>query len=172
MSGEERRDGARLITELGVVLRPSKGGEPLDDRATAHDVSIKGFKLETQAQLTENMMLAFTLELPMGESAAGKGRVVWANRDTFATWAGVEIVSMSWGDKRRLKRMVSPDGVDWDRLASLCVKLAMALTVIAAAHRIILSGQLRELFASLAPKIIALFVMGWALVGLLKRPRR
>ena len=172
MSGDERRDGARLITELGVVLRPSKGGEPLDDRATAHDVSIKGFKLETQAQLTENMMLAFTLELPRAESATGKGRVVWANRDTFATWAGVEIVSMSWGDKRRLKRMISPDGVDWDRLAVLCVKLAMALTVIAAAHRILMSAQLRALFAALAPKIIALFVMAWALTGLLKRPRR
>lgn len=172
MSGDERRAGARFITELGVVLSPSKGGEPLDDRATAHDVSVKGFKVETQAQLTEKMMLAFTLELSRGETATGKGRVVWCNRDSFATWAGVEIVSMPWGDKRRLSRLVDPDGVDWERLTSLCIKLAMILTVVAAAHRIVTSGHLRELFGRLLPKMVALLVMGWALLNLLRRPRR
>lgn len=172
MSGDERREGARFITELSVSLHPSKGGEAIDDRATAHDVSVKGFKVETQAQLTENMMLAFTLDLRAGETASGKGRVVWCNRETFACWAGVEIVSMSWGDRRRLKKLVAPDGVDWERLTELCLKLAMALVVLAAAHRILLSGHLRELFGRLAPKMIALLVMGWALVNLLKRPRR
>lgn len=172
MSGDERRTGARFITDLSVTLRTSKGGDPIDDRATAHDVSVKGFKVETQAQLTENMMVAFTLELPAGETAAGKGRVVWCNRESFACWAGVEVVSMPWGDKRRLRKLVSPDGVDWDRLMGLCLRLAMILTVLAAAHRILLSGHLRELFARLAPKMIALLVMGWALVNLLKRPRR
>lgn len=171
MSGDERRTGARFLTELSVVLRSSKGGSPLDDRATAHDVSVKGFKVESQAQLAENMLLSFSLELPRGESAAGKGRVVWSNRETFATWAGIEIVSMSWGDKRRLSRLLNPDRVDLARLANLSVKLVMALTVIAAAHRILLSATLRGLFASLAPKIIALMAMGWALAGLLKRER-
>ncbi|MBI2386626.1 MAG: PilZ domain-containing protein [Elusimicrobia bacterium] len=172
MSGDERRSGARFITELSVVLRPSKGGEPLDDRATAHDVSIGGFKVETQAQLTDNMMLSFTFELPRGQTATGKGRVVWTNRETFASWAGVEIVSMPWGDKRRLGKLLNPDGTDWERISNLCIKLAMILTVIAAAHRVLMSAHLRSLFASLAPKMIALLVMGWALVNLLKRPRR
>lgn len=172
MSGDERRTGARFITELSVVLRPSKGGEPIDDRATAHDVSVKGFKVETQAQLAENMILSFTLELPMGASATGKGRVVWNTRETFATWAGVEIVSMSWGDKRRLSQLLNPDRADWERLTNLCIKLAMVLTVVAAAHRIVLSAPLRALFGALAPKIIALAVMGWALVGMLKRGKR
>ncbi len=172
MSGDERRTGARLLTELSVVLRPSKGGEPIDDRAVAHDVSINGFKVETQAQLADNMLVSFTLELPKGETATGKGRVVWTNRETFACWAGVEIISLPWNDKRRLGRLLNPHGVDWDRLTSLCVTLVMALTVLAAAHRILTSGQLRELAAALAPKIAALLVMGWALVGLLKRGRR
>jgi hypothetical protein len=172
VSGDERREGARFITELSVVLRPSKGGDPLDDRATAHDVSMKGFKVETQAQLTENMLLSFTFELPRGETATGKGRVAWTNKETFAAWAGVEILDMPWGDKRRLGRLLNPDGTDWERLANLCVKLAMILTVIAAAHRVLMSAHLRNLFASLAPKMLALLVMGWALVNLLKRPRR
>lgn len=172
MSEGERREGARLITELSIVLRPSKGGEPLDDRATAHDVSVNGFKVETQAQLTDNMMLSFTFELPRGETATGKGRVAWTNRESFASWAGVEIVSMPWGDKRRLKKLLNPDSTDWERIANLCVKLAMIVTVLAAGHRVLLSAHLRDLFAKLAPKMIALLVMGWALVNLLKRPRR
>ena len=172
MSDDERRGGARFFTELNVVLRPSKGGEPIDDRATAHDVSVKGFKVETQAQLAENTIIAFTLELPMGEIANGKGRVVWSNRETFATWAGVEITSMPWGDKRRLKRVMHPDAVDWERLTNITIRLIMALTVVVAAHRIIQSQQLRSLLSTLMPKIIALLVMGWALTGMLKRGRR
>ena len=172
MSDDERRTGTRFITELSVVLRPSKGGPPIDDRATAHDVSTKGFKVETQAQLPENSLISFTLELSMGETATGKGRIVWSNRETFATWAGVEIVSMSWSDKRRLAQLLNPDTTDWGRLTNVCIKLVMIVTVIIAAHRILLSGQLRGLLATLMPKIVALLVMGWALVGMFKRERR
>jgi len=172
MSGDERRDGARFITELNVVLSPSQGGPPIDDRATAHDVSIKGFKVESQAMLPVNSLIAFTLDLPKGATASGKGKVVWCERETFSTWAGVEIVSMSWGDKRRLGKLLTPDTVDWERLSSLVVTLIMILTVLAAAHRIVFSPSMRALFIQLAPKIIALLVMGWALTGLLKRGRR
>ncbi len=171
MSGDERRTGARFFTELSVVLAPSKGGAPIDDRATAHDVSLKGFKVETQAQLAQNTLVSFSLELPEGAHAAGKGRVVWSNRETFATWAGVEIVSMKWSDKRRLSQYLNPDNVDWTRLSSLSTTLVMVIIVVIAAHRIIVSAQLRSLLATLAPKILALFVMGWALVGMLKRRR-
>jgi len=169
---DERRDGVRFITDLSVVLRLEKGGATIDDRATAHDVSVKGFKVETQSELEVNSVLLFSLELPQGRRADGRGRVVWSNRETFATWAGIEILSMSWGDKRRLNQLLNPDSVDWERLTSLCLKLVMVLTVITAAHRVIYSPALRGLLATLAPKIIALFVMGWALVGLLKRDRR
>lgn len=172
MSGDDRREGARFITELNVVLRPSKGGEPLDDRATAHDVSIKGFKVESQSPLEQDSLVAFTLDLPRGGTASGKGRIVWSNREAFATWAGVEILSMPWGDKRRLAALLSPETVDWDRIGQLFVTLVMIMTVLAAAHRVVLSPQLRGLLMKLAPKIIALFLMGWALTGLLKRGRR
>lgn len=172
MSGEERRTSARFITEMSVILRPAAGGAPIDDRAIAHDVSMKGFKVECGVQLPENAVLAFTLELPMGAHASGKGRVAWSNREPFATWAGIEITAMSWGDKRRLSQTLDPDRVDWARLTNLCVKLVMALTVTAAAHRILFSAQLRGVLASMMPKIVALFVMGWALLGLLKRERR
>ncbi len=172
MSEDERRSGARFITELSVVLRPSKGGELIDDRATAHDVSMKGFKLETQAQLVENTIMAFTLELPRGAKASGKGRVVWCNRETFATWAGIEILSMPWGDKRRLSHLLTPERADWERIGDLCVKLVMVLVVLTATHRMLFSSSLRGLLGTLAPKIVALVLMGWALVGLLKRGRR
>ena len=172
MSHDDRRIGARLLTELNVVLIPSGGGAPIDDRATAHDVSIKGFKVETQSQLAEGATVSFTLELPMGESVSGEGKIVWSNRETFATWAGVEIVSMPWSDKRRLNKLLNPDTVNWERLSSLIVTLVMVLTVLAAAHRIIYSAQLRGLVGALAPKFIARFVMGGALVNLLKRKRR
>lgn len=172
MSADERRGGARLLTDLSVVLRPSKGGEPIDDRAVAHDVSINGFKVETQAHLADNMLLSFTLELPKGETATGKGRVVWTNRETYACWAGIEILSLPWSDKRRLGKLINPDTVDWERLTRLSITLVMSLTVLAAAHRILTSAHLRGLAVELAPKIVALLVMGWALVGLLKRPRR
>ena len=172
MSGDDRRDGTRFITDLSVVLSPSKGGAPLDDRATAHDVSVKGFKVETQAPLEEKTLITFSLELPAGVRAMGKGRIVWSNRESFSTWAGVEIVSMSWGDKRKLSQLLDPDRVDWARLRSLCMSLAMAVTVIVAAHRVLLSGALRELLGSLAPKIVALLVMGWAFVNFFKKEKR
>ena len=135
-------------------------------------VSMKGFKLETQAQLVENTIMAFTLELPRGAKASGKGRVVWCNRETFATWAGIEILSMPWGDKRRLSHLLTPERADWERIGDLCVKLVMVLVVLTAAHRMLFSSSLRGLLGTLAPKIVALVLMGWALVGLLKRGRR
>lgn len=172
MSEEDRRDGTRFITELSAVLFPSAGGAALDDRATAHDVSPKGFKVETQAPLTQGMLISFSLELPLGLRVGGKGRVVWSNRESFATWAGVEIVSIPWGDRRRLGAYLNPEQTDWSRLMGLGVKLVMALTVVVAAHRIFYSAHLRELLVQLAPKAFALLVMGWALLGLLKRERR
>jgi hypothetical protein len=169
---DERRDGPRFITDLSVMLFPADGGKPIDDRATAHDVSMKGFKLETEAQLEPNTIVTFTLSLPQGASATGKGKIVWSNRESFATWSGVEIVSMPWRDKRRLEGMLNPARVDWSNLTDVSFKLVMVLVVVVAASRILHSGQLREVLSQLMPKIIALIVMGWALLNLFKRERR
>lgn len=172
MSGEDRRDGVRWLTDLSVVLRPEQGGPPIDDRATAHDVSMKGFRLESQAQIEVDTVLSFSLDLQRGARAAGKGRVVWSKRETYATWAGVEITEMAWGDRRRLKRMIYPDDVDWTRLSQLCLKFVMAITVLAATHRVMTSPELRKLLIVMSPKIVALLLVGWAILNFFKRERR
>lgn len=172
MSTEDRRDGVRFLTDLSVVLRPAKGGPPLDDRATAHDVSLKGFRLESQAAIDTGTVLSFTLDLQRGARASGKGRVVWSKRETFATWAGVEITEMSWGDRRRLKQLIRPDEVDWTTLTQLCVKFVMAITVTAAAHRIITSPELRKFLWMMSPKILAVCLLAWAIANLFKGSRR
>lgn len=171
MSGE-RREGARFLTELPTVLLAAKGGEVLDDRATAHDISPKGFKVEMACDLPAGTMIVFHLELGQGEIAKGKGKVVWSNREQFATWAGVEILSMGWADKRKLNALLNPDQVDWGRLGDLCLKAVIALTVVSAAHRLIYSPMARGVLSRMTPKIIALLVMGWALINLLKREKR
>lgn len=172
MSAEDRRDGVRFLTDLSVVLRPEKGGPPLDERAMAHDVSMKGFRLESQAQIEVDSVLSFTLDLQRGARASGKGRVVWSKRETFATWAGVEIIEMPWGDRRRLKQLIHPDDVDWTSFSQLCVKFIMAITVVAAAHRLATSPELRKFLWMMSPKILALFLLGWAISNLFKKERR
>ena len=172
MSDDERRVGARFLTELTVCLRATKGGEILDDRATAHEISTKGFKIETQFALAEKALVSFVIELPDGRGVAGKGRVVWANREQLATWAGIQITAMSWGDKRRLSALINPDQVNWSRIVDLCVKLVIIVTVIIASHRLLISPLARGVLSRMAPKIIALMIMGWALIGMLKREKR
>lgn len=172
MSGEERRGGARFLSEFSVELRPAKGGELIDDRAIAHDISVKGFKVETQAVLEKGAEVSFALELPGGARAVGRGRVVWSARETFATWAGIKILAMSWRDKRRLSLVLYPDTVDWERLSSSGFKFVMAMTVIIAAHRILTNAHLRAVFVELLPKIVALTVMGWAFLGMVKREKQ
>lgn len=169
---EERREGARFLTDVSVTLFSADGKTPVDERATAHDVSLNGFKVETEATLEPNTIVVFALALPQGQTASGKGKIVWANRETFATWGGVEIVSMGWRDKRRLSEMLNPSRVDWSNLTDVSFKLVMALTVIIAASRVFRSAQLREVLSALAPKIIALFVMGWAFVNFFKKERK
>ena len=164
---------ARFVSEFNVVLRKSKDAQPIEDRATAHELTLKGFKLETQEQIPLNTVLHFTLELNDGETAAGQGRVATSDKTTLASWANVEITSMPWGEKRKLKRLLYPDSVDWPRLFDLCFKLVMSMTVVITCHRIYRSPELRGVFIAMLPKAIALFVMGWAFLGMIKRePRR
>lgn len=169
---DDRRGGARFLTDLPAVLRAAKGGEVLDDRAVAHDISAKGFKVEMACDLPAGTLVVFQLEMGSGEFAKGRGKIVWSNREQMATWAGVEIVSMPWGDKRRLNHMLHPDQVDWSRLGDLCLKTVIALTVVSAAHRLFYSPLARGVLSRMTPKILALLVMGWALINLLKREKR
>ena len=169
---DERRDDARMITELFVTLRAVKGGEVIDERATAHDISTKGFRVETQAQMSEKTLISFTMDLPGGERASGSGRVVWASRESWATWAGVEITSMSWAAKRRLTHLLHPPRVDWSGLSKTSTKLLVALVVITAAHRLLYSPIAQSVLMKMAPKLIALGLMAWALREMFKKDRR
>lgn len=165
-------EGARFMGEFSVVLRASKDGAPISDHATAHDITLKGFKAESQEQIPEKTVVYFTLELNEGDTAAGVGKVAWSRRETFAAWAGVEITSMAWGEKRKLNRRLNPDSIDWARLFDLCFKLIMSMTVVISAHRIYRDAMLRGVFYSILPKAVALIIMGWALVGMLKKDSR
>jgi hypothetical protein len=163
----ERRKGSRFITDLTVAIR-SERGVHLDDRATAHDVSVKGFKLETQADLKKDQHVSFTLELPRGRRAPGRGVVVWAKRETFATWAGVKIVKLAWTDKRRIAKLIDPDQVDWPRIGDLALKAVFAVVVVGALQKALQPGTAASL-GPLLPKFVAIAAMAWALMGLLKR---
>jgi hypothetical protein len=157
---------------LSVVLSSAMGGAPLDPMAAAFDVAMPGFKLDTQAKLSEGLAVAFVMELPGGERVTGQGRVMWANNEPFGTWAGIKIVKMSWSDKRRLSRMLFPDQFDWAHLADLAMKALVVLTVIAAANKLLHRPYLLAMLERLLPQCIALMLMGWALLGLLQRERR
>jgi hypothetical protein len=167
----ERRTGVRFITDLTVAVRSAEG-EALDDRATAHDVSTAGFKLETQAQLEPEQTIAFSLDLPEGARASGRGKVVWAKREAFAVWAGVRVISMSWSDKRRLAKLLKPDTVDWERIFDLAFRTVVILTIVVAAQRLVFARRVEvgELGRFL-PRFAALMLMGWAALGMLRGRR-
>lgn len=172
-SQDERRKGARFITDFMVILRSAKDGAPLDERAMAHEVSASGFKLETHATLGLHSEVAFELQLPEGGCVCGEGLVIWSKRETFATWAGIKIVKMSGADKRRLSRRLHPDTVDWPKVSALALRALFVITVVAAAQKLIFQRpDVLGVMAQLAPTFIALLLMAWALLGLLKRGRR
>lgn len=172
-SADKRRKSVRLITDLPVTLRSVKDGSLLDERATAHDISPAGFRLETQTELAKDSMIAFMLELPQSGHVFGRGLVIWCKRETFARWAGIKVIEMSRADRRRLARMLNPDAVDWSRVSALAVKAVLAVTVVVAAQKLIFerSGAFGAM-AQPAPRLIALLLMVWALRGLLRRDQR
>ncbi len=173
MSYDEALKGAGGQSGVPVELRAATGGAPLDDGAFAHEVELSGFKLDTQAKLTEGLMVAFVLELMDGGRVTGEGRVMWSRVEDFGCWAGIKIVRMSWIDKRRMSRALSPGLFDWARIADLAMKAMVALTVIAATNKLLFHRpHLLALMGRLLPQAIALMLMGWALLGLLRRDKR
>ena len=164
----EKRRAARYITDLALVVR-SSDGKTLDERATAHDVSVKGFKLETSASLEKGQKLTFILDLPHGRRAPGRGTVMWAKRETFSTWAGVRLDKLAWTDKRRIAKMIDPDQVDWTNIGDLALKAVFAVVVVAALQKMFLQPGTATSLGPLIPKFAAILAMAWALMGLLRR---
>ena len=160
------------MINLPAVLRPSDGGPALDECATAQDVSVSGFTLETQAELSRDEAFLFMLELPDGGRVSGAGRVTSVKKGAFAARVEIKVTRISWRDKRLLARALDPDVVDWSKVMGLAIKAIFALTVITAARKLFQRQDMLALAGQLAPKFIALLLMGWSLLGLMRRDRR
>lgn len=166
----ERRGATRFITILPLSILDAKGA-PLDDTATAHDLTPAGFKGECQVELKEGELFGFSLALPDGKPPVkGKARAVWVKKHDFATWVGGHIVSMGWGDKRRLKAVLAPPGVQWGPLVDSALNALVWVVVVMALHRLVFERSLwRRTLGELWPSLIAVFVMGWALLSFVRR---
>ncbi len=165
----ERRGAARFITILPLRILDAKG-EPLDATATAHDLTANGFKGECQIELQQGAAFHFALDLPDGLPVTGQAVAVWVKKHDFSNWVGGKIVKMSWGDKRRLKAAIAPPGVEWGPILDQAFKALVMLTVLLALHRVMFERPLwRRTLFDLLPSVVALVVMGWSLMGLLKR---
>lgn len=167
---DERRTSARILTEFPLTLSDEKG-ETLDPHAIAHDVSDKGFKIETHAELKKGQLLRFGLALDSEGEIKGRARVVWCERTDISYWAGAQFVKVSWGDRRRLRRITSPSDFNWDALADRTILSLSLLLAVLVGYRVLSSPLWRGVLGDLVPTAVAAFAMGWALKELLRRGR-
>ena len=167
---DDRRTSARILSEFPLTLSDDKG-EQLDSHAIAHDVSDKGFKIETHAELTKGQTLQFALSLDAEGDIKARARIVWCERTDLSYWAGAEFLKVAWGDRRRLRRITSPSDFDWNALADKTI-LALSLLLATVVGWSVLSSPLwRGIIGGLVPTAIAAFALGWALKELLRRNR-
>lgn len=167
---DERRTSARILTEFPLTLSDDKG-EVLDAHAIAHDVSDKGFKIETHAELKKGQALRFALSIDADGDIKGRARIVWCERTDISYWAGAQFLKVSWGDRRRLRRITSPSDVDWDALADRTILSLSLLLAVIVGYRVLSSSLWRGVIGDLVPTAVAAFAMGWALKELLRRGR-
>jgi hypothetical protein len=166
--GDERRTSTRILTEFPLSLLDDKG-EILDRHAVAHDVSDKGFKIETMAELKTGQFVRFGLSLDADGDIKGRARIVWCERTDLSYWAGGQFLSMSWRDRRRVRRITSPSDVDWNLLADKAIWALSILLVTIVGWKLLQSPLWREVLGGLAPTALAALAMGWALRELLRR---
>jgi hypothetical protein len=165
---EDRRTSARILSEFPVVLLDDKG-VVLDPHAVAHDVSDKGFKIETRAVLKSGQPVRFSLSLDAEGDVKGRARIVWCEPTDLSFWGGVQFQRMSWSDKRRVRRITSPSGMDWNALADKAILALSILLVTLVGWRLLSSSMWRGILGGLVPTGIAALALGWALVVLLRR---
>ncbi len=135
---DDRRRAARIFGDFPLILLDDDGA-PLDARATAHDLSERGFKIESCAELKPGAFFRFSLSLDAGEQIEGRARVVWSEKTELSFWAGGEFLGMAAGDRRRVRRATSPSGVDWDALADKAI-LVLSVLLALVVGRILLSA--------------------------------
>jgi PilZ domain len=167
---DERRTSARILSEFPLTLSDDRG-EALDPHAIAHDVSDKGFKIETHAELKKGQTLRFGLSLDGEDPIQGRARIVWCERTDISYWAGAQFLKVSWADKRRLRRVTSPSDFNWDALADRTIYSLTLLLAVILGWRALSSPLWRGILGDLVPTAVAAFAMGWALKELLRRGR-
>ncbi|MEK7384212.1 MAG: PilZ domain-containing protein [Elusimicrobiota bacterium] len=167
---EDRLQSVRICGEFPLVLDDEKG-VLIDDHALAHDISAKGFKLESNGVLRMGQLLCFRIQFNQGPPMSGRARVVLVERADLVLWAGVEFIHLSWSDRRRLRRITHPSAVKWDIVVDKALAAAFLITVTWALWGALSSYIWRSLILDLAPKVLATLAMGWALREML-RPRR
>ena len=167
MSGKDRR-AVRILSEFPLTLL-GDDGETLDSHATAHDVSDKGFKIESRAELKPGQFVRFALSLDVDGSIKGRARIVWSERTDLSYWAGGEFLKMSARDRRRVRRITSPSDVDWNALADKAIFALSLLLATAIAWSLLSSALWRGIIGGLIPTALAALAMGWALRVLLRR---
>lgn len=168
----ERRSVPRFITILPLIVLDEQG-RMLDPTATAHDLTSAGFKGELIYDMKEGERFVFTLELADGKPPVrGSARAMWVKKEGFACWVGARITSLSWRDKRRLRAVLAPPSVEWGPIVGHLFNTVVWVVIIMALHRLLFRGALRrQAFLEMIPSLFALGVMGWALLGMMRRRR-
>ena len=165
---ENRRTSTRILSEFPLTLHDEKG-EILDQHAVAHDVSDKGFKIESRTELNTGQSVRFALSLDAEGDIKGRARIVWSKRTDLSYWAGGQFVKMSWRDRRRVRRVTSPSDVDWNALADKLILMLSVLLATIVGFRLMSSSLWRGVLGGMIPALFAALAMGWALNVLLRR---
>lgn len=167
----ERRTSPRILTEFPLVLSDEKGAI-IDARALARDVSDRGFQVETSGELVRGQPLSFALGVDAALSLRGRGRTVWVERSPPIFRAGVEFVSLSWSDRRLLRRLCAPSpGVLWSEIVDKALMAVVLMTVVMLIWNVLSSRFWREILRGLAPRVVAIAALGWALREFLRSRR-
>jgi hypothetical protein len=165
---ENRRRSARILTEFPLVLHDDEGAL-LDRHAVAHDISDKGFKIETRAELKPGQYVRFALALDADGDVKGRARIVWGEGVELSNWAGAQFMKVSWRDRRRIRSITSPSDFDWDALADKAIVALSILLVTIVGWSLLSSALWREVLGRLIPTTVAALALGWALNVLLRR---
>lgn len=170
MSDDAERKYARFLTDLDLVLA-DLDGRVVDERAQAHDVSPKGFRVHSRVELAEGRRVQFTMLLGDGEKVRGQAIVVWSARDEWGWFdAGAKITRLSWRDARKLRGTVAAPGYDFLGLARLAWKALFWTVIVAALHNVAFNQpHVKRVLVDIAPAAAAILVLFVGLRLLMRR---
>jgi hypothetical protein len=171
MGADDRRKATRILSEFPLTVLDDKG-ELLDKHAVAHDVSDKGFKIESRTELKPGQFVRFTLALDADGDVKGRARIVWSERTDLSYWAGGQFLDLSWRDRRRVRRITSPADIDWNAVADKLIVALGFLLVTIIGWRLLSSNLWRGVLGDLIPTAFAACALGWAVITLLGRNKR